>query len=253
MYFKTDKQVQKIIRKMKNNEYDLDIIKTKPSCFEGMVTKNEYYKSLTNMFIDKGYYLYDTEEKNVIVKCYFEKQDNYLYIIVYESFYDIYFEIRNDIDKIDADVNINDKLIPKGMKYEIMEIVKELSKLVLAHISCVNYYATNTNIIRQNTIEKKTVINKSKSSNKNNKKKNNKKVRKIIMSNRVINVPNNVTDIEIKRGYTRRTESWKVKGFWRTYKSGKKVWIKPSVRGNKNVKNINANIYELKGEITNEF
>ena len=73
------------------------------------------------------------------------------------------------------------------------------------------------------------------------------------MSTRIINVPNNVTDIEVKRGYVRRTESWKVKGFWRKYKSGKKVWIKPSVRGNKDVKNINTNIYELKGEITNEF
>ena len=154
---------------------------------------------------------------------------------------------------MDADVNINNNLIPDGMKSEIMEAIKEIATLVLVHISCINYYATNTNIIHQNITEKKTVINKSKSSNKNNKKKNNKKVRKIIMSNRVINVPNNVTDIEVKRGYTRRTESWKVKGFWRTYKSGKKVWIKPSVRGNKNVKNINTNIYELKGEITNEF
>ena len=253
MYLKTEKQVKKIVKKMKNNEYDLDIIKANSNCFKGVTTKHEYYLSLNNMFIDKGYYLYDTEEKNVFIKCYFERQDDYLYLVVYENFYDIYFEIKNNINKMDADVNINNNLIPDGMKSEIMEAIKEIATLVLVHISCINYYATNTNIIHQNITEKKTIINKSKSSNKNNKKKNHKNTRKIIMSTRVINVPNNITDIEVKRGYIRRTESWKVKGFWRTYKSGKKVWIKPSVRGNKNVKNINTNIYELKGEITNEF
>lgn len=253
MYLKTNKQVKKIVEKMKNNQYDLDVIKANPSCFKGIEIKNKYYLSLNNMFINKGYYVYNTEEKNVFIKCYFEKQDDYLYFIIYENFYNIYFEIKTNIDKsdADADVNIENNLIPDGMESEIMEAIKEIATLVLAHISCVNYYATN--VILQNITEKKTVINKSKTSSKNNKKKNNKHTRKIIMSTRVINVPNNVTDIEVKREYIRRTETWKVKGFWRTYKSGKKVWIKPSVRGNKNVKNINVNVYELKGEVTNEF
>lgn len=39
-----------------------------------------------------------------------------------------------------------------------------------------------------------------------------------------------------KRSYTRQTESWNQRGFWRHYKSGKKSWIDPQVKGAKNVK-----------------
>lgn len=34
-----------------------------------------------------------------------------------------------------------------------------------------------------------------------------------------------------KRRYERHMEKWNVKGHYRTYKSGKKVWIEPQVRG----------------------
>lgn len=33
-----------------------------------------------------------------------------------------------------------------------------------------------------------------------------------------------------KREYNRQTDKWFTKGFWRTYKSGKKVWIKPCIK-----------------------
>jgi len=36
---------------------------------------------------------------------------------------------------------------------------------------------------------------------------------------------------EDKREYTRKTESWLVRGHYRHYKNGKKVWIKPTVKG----------------------
>jgi hypothetical protein len=36
---------------------------------------------------------------------------------------------------------------------------------------------------------------------------------------------------EDKREYTRKTESWNVRGHYRHYKNGKKVWIKPTVKG----------------------
>lgn len=36
-----------------------------------------------------------------------------------------------------------------------------------------------------------------------------------------------------KRNYNRHTEFWEVRGHYRTYKSGKRVWVKPSVKGNK--------------------
>jgi hypothetical protein len=38
-------------------------------------------------------------------------------------------------------------------------------------------------------------------------------------------------DYHPKRVYTRQTGSWKVRGFWRHYKNGKKVWIKEHIRG----------------------
>lgn len=36
---------------------------------------------------------------------------------------------------------------------------------------------------------------------------------------------------EDKREYTRKTESWPVRGHYRHYKNGNKVWIKPTVKG----------------------
>lgn len=36
---------------------------------------------------------------------------------------------------------------------------------------------------------------------------------------------------EDKREYTRKTEAWPVRGHYRHYKNGKKVWIKPTVKG----------------------
>lgn len=38
-------------------------------------------------------------------------------------------------------------------------------------------------------------------------------------------------DYHPKRAYTRQTGSWNVRGFWRHYKNGKKVWIKEHTRG----------------------
>lgn len=37
------------------------------------------------------------------------------------------------------------------------------------------------------------------------------------------------------RSYNRHTESWKVRGHWRHYKSGKKVWVREHIKGNPDV------------------
>lgn len=44
------------------------------------------------------------------------------------------------------------------------------------------------------------------------------------------------------RKYERHTEHWGVRGHWRTYKSGKKIWIEPGTRGDK-TKKLNQQIY----------
>jgi len=48
-----------------------------------------------------------------------------------------------------------------------------------------------------------------------------------------------------KREYQRHTESWRVRGHYRTYKSGKKVWIKPQVRGKGKTKGKDYTIWYI--------
>jgi hypothetical protein len=48
---------------------------------------------------------------------------------------------------------------------------------------------------------------------------------------------------EEKRDYERHIAGWTVRGFWRNYKDGKRVWIKPHVKGDKN--NITGKTYEI--------
>lgn len=42
---------------------------------------------------------------------------------------------------------------------------------------------------------------------------------------------------DVKRRYERHTESWGVRGHYRTYKSGKTVWVRPFVKGNAEKRN----------------
>ncbi|NFL57788.1 hypothetical protein FDB60_01710 [Clostridium botulinum] len=48
---------------------------------------------------------------------------------------------------------------------------------------------------------------------------------------------------EEKREYERHIVGWTVRGHWREYKSGKKIWIKPQIRGDK--EHIEGKIYEI--------
>lgn len=55
----------------------------------------------------------------------------------------------------------------------------------------------------------------------------------------------NVPSVEsIKREYKRRSESWTVRGHWRNYKNGKKVWIRPHVRGEKK-ESVEGKVYSF--------
>ncbi|APU60762.1 hypothetical protein [Clostridium botulinum] len=48
---------------------------------------------------------------------------------------------------------------------------------------------------------------------------------------------------EERRHYERHTFGWTVRGHWREYQSGKKVWIKPQIRGDKS--RVEGKIYEI--------
>ena len=47
---------------------------------------------------------------------------------------------------------------------------------------------------------------------------------------------NNKDDFRLPRGYNRKTDVWNVMGYYRHYKSGKVVFVKPHVRGDKSKK-----------------
>lgn len=49
---------------------------------------------------------------------------------------------------------------------------------------------------------------------------------------------------EDKRTYERHTESWTVRGHWRNYRNGKKVWIKPHING-VNKESVKSKSYQL--------
>lgn len=242
MKFKKKEQIILLLNKMKKNNYDLDVIKANPNCFTDSYSIDTYYKSLGNMFIEEGYYIYTINQDNFI-KCYFKKQENNIYALIFvsEKHFNIYFEIIYDIDKINAQINVDDKIFIKN-KEKMEQVIKEVSEMVMVQIACINYYATNSDITYCQQVERKIVNKYSNVSSKKNKTKN--KSKKITLSTKVITIPNNLNNNPIKRSYIRRTESWKVKGFWRTYKNGKKVWIKPSVRGEKD-KKAESNIYKL--------
>lgn len=48
---------------------------------------------------------------------------------------------------------------------------------------------------------------------------------------------------EEKREYERHIAGWTVRGHWREYKSGKRVWIKPQIRGDK--EQVEGKVYEI--------
>lgn len=106
---------------------------------------------------------------------------------------------------------------------------------------------------------RKTIIKEVKMDNKvskqeNIKNDNSKKVNNIIKK-KVINLSNDnikykltinneIANNLIKRTYTRRTETWQVRGYERHYKSGKVTYVKPFIKGNKNGK-IENKVYKI--------
>lgn len=63
--------------------------------------------------------------------------------------------------------------------------------------------------------------------------KSNKQVRYLTKKVYVVDDMEHYATQRTNRTYNRYTETWTVRGHWRQYKSGKRVWIEKSVRGNK--------------------
>jgi len=79
-----------------------------------------------------------------------------------------------------------------------------------------------------------------------------KKNKKKASSNRIVKITKksifkiNLEGVENKekKQIERHTESWKVRGHWRNFKSGKRVWINEYVKGNKEVNKV-SKTYKL--------
>jgi hypothetical protein len=100
---------------------------------------------------------------------------------------------------------------------------------------CVFKYMT---IVEKHVVEekeRKTIIKKQKS--KKSSKSNKSKVVKISTSKYKFNFNNNPRD------YERQTFAWNVRGHWRYYKNGNKVWVSPYTKGDK--KDVETKEYRI--------
>jgi len=112
-----------------------------------------------------------------------------------------------------------------------------LDSITSSHIALMNYMELYRDV--KERVSSKTVRKKSTKKAKNGKNKKNTRPIKIVVYN--VKVPQNAVTDEEKRAYQRMKEAWTVRGHWRTLPSGKKTWVKPHVKGNK--EKLEPNIY----------
>lgn len=195
-----------------DNDETIDMLKNHPFSDIGVINMHLIYKEINNetyigMNVTDGKMLYIIDEDVMFIA------DTRLKIVLctYINFHAMYVYHYGNIDY-------------PGEYYEKMSNIY--------YISVCQVIKTFTDMANQDktliTVNKKVI----------GKNKKNKLLYNTNYSLSLNNVKKYIYDKNYlsKREYKRHTESWNVRGFWRTYKSGKKVWIKPSVRGNKNSK-----------------
>lgn len=152
------------------------------------------------------------------------------------NFIEIAFPFLQDILKNnneEDDFKIK-KIVEEGsVAYE--DIILNVISLYVA----LNVYVQNNERLIHTKVEN---VGGNKTNNKkHSKKKHNKK--KLLKVTYIKNIDINQKIEHSTHKFT--IESWEVKGHYRTYKNGKKVWVKPYVKGNKNNINKEENIYVL--------
>jgi len=101
------------------------------------------------------------------------------------------------------------------------------AQMIRTFMQLVLYINSTNNVETEEKIEK--VGKKIKNSGKKSKNKNVVRFTKIVK--RTHKIIKNPSVLESKIEYERHAESWNVRGHWRKYKSGKKIWIKPHIKG----------------------
>ncbi|KFX58345.1 hypothetical protein HYH39_06710 [Clostridium botulinum] len=99
--------------------------------------------------------------------------------------------------------------------------------------------------VNQESIIRETRIHTKKVQSKKDKRAGKKPKVKLIKQNIIRINTDNIKEPteEEKREYERHIAGWTVRGHWREYKSGKKIWIKPQIRGDK--EQMESKIYEI--------
>lgn len=129
-----------------------------------------------------------------------------------------YAELKSDLT-----INLDNH---SGLKKE--HAINFLDSITSSHIALMNYMEMYRDV--RERVSFKTVRKTAKKKRKNGKKKN---TRPITMKVYNVNIPITPVTEEERREYQRMKEAWTVRGHWRTLPSGKKIWIKPYVKGNK--------------------
>ncbi|EQB3101495.1 hypothetical protein ACYIU4_002858 [Clostridium botulinum] len=116
--------------------------------------------------------------------------------------------------------------------------------------NAINFIMWYYNIISYSQLNQEQVIRQTKTHTKKthtkkDKRKGKKPRIKLIKQNIIKLNTNHIPELteEDITHYERHTFGWTVRGHWRTYQSGKKVWIKPQIRGDKS--KVEGKIYEI--------
>lgn len=154
-----------------------------------------------------------------------------------------YFNEKNIEDITFVDIPISEQFL-EYMKKKYGEnseeqIVFHCNDMIMIYIAILIYSQLNQeSIIRQSRTHTK------KNQSKKDKRKGKKPKVKLIKQNIIkLNTDHIQLTEEERNHYKRHTFGWTVRGHWREYQSGKKVWIKPQIRGDKD--KVQGKIYEI--------
>ncbi|ADU28512.1 hypothetical protein [Evansella cellulosilytica] len=139
-----------------------------------------------------------------------------------------YVELKSDLT-----INKNNHI---GLKIE--HAVHYLDAVTSSHIALMNYMELYRDERERVSFQKlrKTKTKKTKKG----KKKNTRPINMVVYN---IKIPDVHITEEERQAYKKMKEAWKVRGHWRTLPSGKKTWIKPHIKGNK--EKLEPNIYHF--------
>lgn len=230
--------MEKLKNKLKNRLFDLDVIEVENTKIEEYMDKYDLESVLISnreFFIKNGYMIEKNKTSNIVSS--FEIKNNELIVYSYLEKIDTLINGLYNLENDDLKITLSDddaihlkKCLKKSnlSNATVDEFITSAMNTTLISFFIVNYLSTN--IVE--SIESKIVGNKSsaKKVSKNKKSKNNKKVS--IIKKYYINSPKNISESKDPcKNYNRHAESWTVRGHYKNYKSGKKIWVEGYQKG----------------------